>query len=644
MGMAATAAGVAVLLVFKKMVKQYVETGDMIHKMALRTGFAAVTLSELAFAADISGANITMLEKGVKKMAKTIVDASFGLETYLRVFRLLGLEVEDLLAMDPEKQFLTIGNAIASIENPTLQAAAAVDVFGRSGTMLLPLFKEGVEGMAKLRKEAHTLGIIFDEEAAAKAAKLRDAQTSLKGSVQGLSMAILTDLIPVLTTVTKSFTDFFVTSRKDANTWATSIISFMELMAKGAMKLLAGLQVLQSAIFEMAAGVAGYFRTYIEKLIIGFAVLAKIGVPVKGILKDLLTAWVDLGAVEKGYTETMKKHIEQAADVIAGFSKFFEQLKNIKAGLKDVGEGTKEAGETAEKSLGPFMSWATSIGILFKAVLDNVSKTGRDMWGVLGGAVTKMTSDVFEYKKTWQVTMREILAGASDVVGGLDSIFSQFHANEATRIENEQKMHTDLIESWFEKERERIETTITNEEKKIAALEALDEEKARRENKLQHRIDKEKRKLERARAKSQKASALFSAGINVAEAITKAFTAGPLIGQILAGIVAALGAVQMAAIAAAPLPALAKGGRIGAAGIVGEEGPELFFPGTPGTIVPLRSEATPLGSQPSISIRIMGSLISTTGVARADLERAGNALWDIIKMQARRRGYTLNGT
>ena len=53
----------------------------------------------------------------------------------------------------------------------------------------------------------------------------------------------------------------------------------------------------------------------------------------------------------------------------------------------------------------------------------------------------------------------------------------------------------------------------------------------------------------------------------MAEAITKAFTAGPIIGQILAGIVAALGAVQMAAIAAAPLPSLQKGGIIEKEGI-----------------------------------------------------------------------------
>ena len=248
---------------------------------------------------------------------------------------------------------------------------------------------------------------------------------------------------------------------------------------------------------------------------------------------------------------------------------------------------------------------------------------------------------LLELKTKWKSAWQAALAGSRNVVSALDSLFGQFAENQAAKIENEEKMHTDALEAWYESERERIETTITNEEQKVAALEALDEEKARKENKLQHRMDKERRKLERARAKGQKMTALFSAGINVAEAITKAFTAGPLIGQILAGIVAALGAVQMAAIAAAPLPALQRGGKIGEAGIVGEAGPELFFPETPGTIVPLRTEATQLMTSPMIKMTFLGPLISTTGVARADLEKAGSTLFDIIEMQARRRGYSI---
>lgn len=570
MGLAATAAGAAVLLVFKKMVKQYIEVGDMVHKMALRTGFAAETLSELAYAADISGADLTMLEKGVKKMSKTIVDASYGLETYLRVFRSLGLDINDLLKMAPEEQFLKIGAAIAEMESDTLRTAAAVDVFGRSGTMLLPLFKEGAEGIEKLRKEAHTLGIIFDTEAAAKAAKLKDAQTALKGSVQGLSIAILNDLIPVLTDVTKEFTAWFVDSRQDATTWAQGLLSFFKVIAQGIQGMMLAFHEFKTMVFEGGELITRVMRIQLELWMKTIGLLAKFspaGSNLRKIYASLGQTLLDLQIIGEGYNEEQEKQIDTMTDIITGFEKFFAVLDNVAKGLKKVKKGTEDTGKAITESLGPFTSWATGIGIIFQSVLDNISKTGRGMSDILGQAVTEMKSDIFEYKTTWQDTMREMLAGIGGAVGAMDSIFSQLHANEAQRIADQEKRQTDALESWFELERVKIERTITNEEEKVAALEALDEEKARKENELQHKMDKERRKLERKKAKAQKMSGLFAAGINVAEAITKALTAGPLIGQIFAGIVAALGAVQMAAIAAAPLPSLKEGGVIEKEGI-----------------------------------------------------------------------------
>ena len=559
MGLAAMAAGAAVLLTFKKMVKQYVETGDMIHKMALRTGFAATTLSELAYAADISGADITMLEKGVKKMSKTIVDASRGMETYAIEFRELGLNVDQLLRMEPEEQFLKIGAAIADLENDTMKTSAAVNVFGRAGTMLLPFFKEGSEGINALREDAHTLGIIFDEEAAAKAAKLKDAQTALTGSVKGMSIAILNDLIPVLTDVTKGFTDWFVDSRKDAATWTQALLGFFKVIAQGIEGLMLAWGTFKVFVFKLGEEIVRHLARLTMGIVIvtGYTkkmgILAKTHDAAKTALKDLVT-------IGTGYNENADEQIEKMTSLISGFDKFFAALDKVGEGLKKGKKEIKDIGTAATETVPVFTSWASAIGIIFQGVLDNISGTGRNLGDILGQAVTEMTSDVFEYKKTWQDTMWEILSGISGAVGAMDSMFGQFHANEATRLANEEKQKTDAIETWFESERERIERTITDEEELVAALEALDEEKARKQNELQHKMDTERRKLERAKAKSAKASALFSAGINVAEAITKALTAGPLIGQIFAGIVAALGAIQMAAIAAAPLPSLQKGG------------------------------------------------------------------------------------
>jgi len=243
-------------------------------------------------------------------------------------------------------------------------------------------------------------------------------------------------------------------------------------------------------------------------------------------------------------------------------------------------------------------------------------------------------------------TMQKIFAGVRNILGGVDAIFSQLHENEATRLDNEEKKRTDTIESWYEREREKIEATVTNEEDKVAALEALDEEKARKENKLQHDMDKERRKLELKRAKAKKASALFSAGINLAEAITKVFAQTGIFGIITSVIIAGLMAKQIAAIAAAPLPALQKGGTLGAGepAIVGEAGPELFMPATPGAILPLRGAiGGGQGMGATISFNFYAPIIQTTGIAHRDIDGAKEYFFKKMEGEANRLGFSLKG-
>jgi len=198
-GMAMTVAGGAITGAVGLMVKSYMSAGDQVHKMALRTGIGTEALSELKYAAEISGASLDDVEKGVKKMSKTIMDAKDGLATYVRAFDRIGLQAEDLIELSPEDQFDKIARAIASVENPTIRAATAQEIFGRAGTKLLPLFAAGEEGLDALRQKARDMGIVFDQEAADKAAVLTDSLTTLKGSFQGVSMSIANTLAPVIT-------------------------------------------------------------------------------------------------------------------------------------------------------------------------------------------------------------------------------------------------------------------------------------------------------------------------------------------------------------------------------------------------------------------------------------------------------------
>lgn len=52
----------------------------------------------------------------------------------------LGLDLDHLTSMRPEEQFEAIGKAIGGIEHPTYRAGLAMQIFGSTGTELLPVF------------------------------------------------------------------------------------------------------------------------------------------------------------------------------------------------------------------------------------------------------------------------------------------------------------------------------------------------------------------------------------------------------------------------------------------------------------------------------------------------------------------------
>ena len=107
-GMAMTVAGAAITATIGKMVKDYVKAGDEVHKMALRTGFATETLSELRYVAEISGTNLNSLETATKRMSRTLMDAAGGLDTAKDALARINLTVGELIGLSPEEQFLKI--------------------------------------------------------------------------------------------------------------------------------------------------------------------------------------------------------------------------------------------------------------------------------------------------------------------------------------------------------------------------------------------------------------------------------------------------------------------------------------------------------------------------------------------------------
>lgn len=622
MGVVMAAAATAVVGAVGLMVKNYVEAGDWIDKMSKRTGIGATALSELAYAADISGASLNDVEKSVKKMAKAITDADEGLESYLRVFRRLGLDVEKLKAMSPEDQFLKIGRAIARLGDESLQAATAQEVFGRAGTTLLPLFKESTEEINRLRGEAHRLGKVFDAEAAAKAAKLKDSLTALRGSLQGIQFAIADEVVPALTIFADAITDKLVEIRGDARGLTESLLGFFKVLMQGVQGVLAGIQILRAAWYDLNVAINLQAKSLYEKVLPAYFLLAKILPGAREEFVKLGKAYAQLLIDIERYADASDAATDSAADAIVLFDELIAALNEIDTAYTKVSETLTTTAIPPVRELGDVLEEVEGVAVL----------TARSL-KFIGTALSTLKSEIYEVKEatmTWQEELLGYLAQAQQAVQGLDSVFGQFHSNEAQRIENSRRAQSDAIEEWYEQRRAAIEQTVMDEEAKVAALEALDEEKARKQNELEHRVEKETRKLERERAKAQKATALMAATINVAEAIVKALTAGPIIGQILAGVVAALGAVQIAAIAAAPLPALAKGGYIEKEMVARLHPGELVL--SPAHVKALASPDRMIGTfSPTV-------IINTKTLDDRTIRQAGEKIYAELQRQQRRFG------
>ena len=207
-------AGMAALGPMLAAVKHFMEFGDTISKASIRTGVAVGALSELGYAAELSGADLDELEKGLRKMQRTLAKADEESKSAVGALGKLGIQVEDLQGLNPEEQFTALADRIGRIADPAKRTAAAMEIFGRTGSRLIPLMAGGAAGIGLLRNEARELGLTMSEGDARAAVALKDALHGLWRVIKAGAFAIGSALGPTLLGMARRFTDLAVRVNK----------------------------------------------------------------------------------------------------------------------------------------------------------------------------------------------------------------------------------------------------------------------------------------------------------------------------------------------------------------------------------------------------------------------------------------------
>ena len=183
---AATAAAALATAFGALQINRISKAGDAIDKLAKRTGFATDELQRLQYAASLSDVSMEDLAVGSRGMARFMLEVEKGSGRAADSLTAMGVSAADLQGKSPDKMFNRLLEGIAGIADPTMRAAHAMVVFGRSGSQILPMLAKGAKGLEDMKKEAERMGLIMSPRDVQLSAELRDNVTRLKGSFDAL--------------------------------------------------------------------------------------------------------------------------------------------------------------------------------------------------------------------------------------------------------------------------------------------------------------------------------------------------------------------------------------------------------------------------------------------------------------------------
>lgn len=187
--------------------KAAANTADEFGKMSQRTGVAVEELSRLAYAASLNDASLGDLETGLRKLSQNMESAASGTGAAADAFGRIGVSVRDAAGelRKPDAVLKDIADRFAGLSDGAEKTNLALQLFGKSGTSLIPLLNNGADGLKAMADEADRFGKTITSATADRAAEFNDNLTRLQALAQGAGQQIGLALVPALNDLAVTF-------------------------------------------------------------------------------------------------------------------------------------------------------------------------------------------------------------------------------------------------------------------------------------------------------------------------------------------------------------------------------------------------------------------------------------------------------
>lgn len=222
--------GAAVIGGIGDLVKKGLDAAEAIGDVAKQAGVSVEFLQEMRFAASQSGASFDVMDEALTTLNKNLGDfVNTGAGRGAAAFKQLGLDkainAGDVRNAEQAFDFITTG--VQKFGSEAQKSSLLAGAFGKeAGPKLLQLVEQGAAGLAALKAEALSLGIVLSTQTIEGAKEANDKLTALFQVIKAEGISAVANLAPEIANLAKQITD----GLPDLITWVEKWSAFFGLI------------------------------------------------------------------------------------------------------------------------------------------------------------------------------------------------------------------------------------------------------------------------------------------------------------------------------------------------------------------------------------------------------------------------------
>lgn len=418
---------------------------DTVDKMSQKIGISRSAYQELDFICSQSGTSVSTLQMGMKSLTAAMDGAKSGTESNVEQFEKLGVSVTNAdgsLRSQEEMLWETMA-ALQKMDNQTEKSRLATELFGRSGSELMPLLNGASGSIDKMRQQANDLGLVLGDKTIDAGVKFTDTVDQVQRSLSAVATKVGVSVMPVI----QQLLSWVIENMPTIQAVLSNVFGVLAIVVQTVISILTMLYdrvsayfpVIQQFVQDAFTKIQAYWESSLKPCFEAIAnfIMNVLYPAFQQVFEHLIKPLVEnvFKAVNELWDNTLKPVFTGIITFLTGVftGNWLQAWEGIKSILSGIWEGIKTVVKLAIDNIKTVVSatWTMiktvtgSIWNSIKSIVSNVANAIRAVISSVFNAVKAAVSNILNsIKNTFSSIWNGIKSIVTDAVNGVKSTIS----------------------------------------------------------------------------------------------------------------------------------------------------------------------------------------------------------------------------